>query len=278
MELLSFYYTSIIASILLIIVLGFLGHHLIGRGQSLEVLLLGQEFQTAILFSAFILSVLPHINYNHNGIHLEVVLTLFFTILSHFIFKKIFKNKVYLKTEGVVGFIIVLMGLNQLIILASPLIEMHMVKSYIGDIVTVSKTESFFLIIISLISSFCIIKKKSIFFEDTLEISLFGKLTKKRKSLISFNILTVIMMLFSIHHFGVLFTLGTIILPGLVNSFFKLSTKDIIYQLILSSSSPIFAFAITTYNDQLPTTVVILFIILAINLSYGFIKIKFKKF
>jgi hypothetical protein len=272
MELLDFYLPSIIASIFLLLVLGLLGYHLIARNQSLEVLLLGQEFQTAILVSAFILSVLPHIDYDHHGIHLEIILTLVLAILSHLFFRRVFQFKSHIKTEGVVGYLVFLMGLNQLVILISPLIEMHMVKSYIGDIVTVSKTESYFLIAISLASLVGIIKKSHLIFQDSLDLAIFGKITKKRKNELFFNAVTLCMMLFSIHHFGVLFTLGAILIPGLVNSFFLLTKRDLIFQVMLSSLSPILAFTLTTYNDRLPTTVLILFIVFGSNIIYGFIR------
>ena len=272
MELLSFYFPSIIASILLLLVLGLLGYHLIARNQSLEVLLLGQEFQTAILLSAFFLSILPRISYDHHGVHLEIIITLILAILSHILFRRIFRFKSHIKTEGVVGYLVFLMGLNQLVILISPLIEMHMVKSYIGDIVTVSKSESYFLIGISVVALIGIIKRRKFFFLDSLDISIFGKVTKQRNNKLFFNAVTLCMMLFSIHHFGVLFTLGAILIPGLINSFFLLSKKDLIFQVALSSTSPIFAFILTTYNDRLPTTVLILFIVFGINILYGFIR------
>lgn len=272
MELLSFYLGSIIASILLLIALGLIGYHLIARSQSLEVLLLGQEFQTSILLSAFLVSILPLVHYDHHGIHLEILFTLVVTIISHIIFRRFFINKSYIKTEGVVGYIIFLMGLNQLIILISPLIEMHMVKSFIGDIVTVSKSESYFVVGLSLLCLFLLIKKNKIFYEDSLELALFGKVTKKRKSEFFFNSVTLIMMLFSIHHFGVLFTLGAIMIPGLCNAYFKLSSKDLIGQLLLSCISPLIAFILTTYNDRLPTTVLILFVTFFLNLVFGYIK------
>tara|TARA_Y100000768_G_scaffold275882_1_gene211432 strand:+ start:3137 stop:3433 length:297 start_codon:yes stop_codon:yes gene_type:complete len=60
--------------------------------------------------------------------------------------------------------------------------------------------------------------------------------------------------------------------PSLMNSFFRLPKKDIYVQLILSSFAPILAFILTTYNDRLPTTVLILFIVFFINLGFGIIK------
>lgn len=272
MELLSFYLGSIIASILLLLTLGLIGYHLTARGQSLEVLLVGQEFQTSILLAAFLVSILPHLHYDHHGIHLEILFTLILTILFHVIFKQLFRHRSHIKTEGVVGAIIILMGLNQLVVLISPLIEMHMVKSFIGDIVTVSKAESYFVSILSFIAFITLIKKNNVFYEDSLEISLFGKVTKKRGTEVFFNTITLIMMLFSVHHFGVLFTLGAILIPGLINSYFRLTKKDLFIQLFLGAYSPVLAFILTTYNDRLPTTVLILFIMFGINIVFGFIR------
>lgn len=272
MELLSFYYGSIIASILLLFVLGYLGYHLTARNQSLEVLLLGQEFQTAILLSAFIVSILPYVHYEHHGVHLEIMITLLITILSHIGFRRLFFKRSHIKTEGVVGYIVILMGTNQLVILISPLIEMHMIKSFIGDIVTVGLPESFIVIGFSILALGVIFKRSKIFFQDSLELAVFGKVTKKRGNDLVFNLLTLIMMLFSVHHFGVLFTLGAILIPALINTFFRLSKKDLFLQLTLTCLAPILAFLLTTYNDRLPTTVLILFIVLFINLSIGLLK------
>ncbi|NBW85222.1 MAG: hypothetical protein EBR50_07960, partial [Proteobacteria bacterium] len=128
-----------IAAMGLVFVLGMIGRHLVARNQSMEVMLLGQEFQTSILMAALVFSLVETKEHAEHGIHLEMFLSLIFVLLYHSFYLVIIKKFRQYRVEGAILSIIMLMGFGQFVVLLSPLVEMHMVKSYLGDIVTVSK-------------------------------------------------------------------------------------------------------------------------------------------
>lgn len=274
MEILSFYWSNIIAAIVLVFVLGRIGRHLIGRNQSMEIMLLGQEFQTSILMAALTLSFFESGEHNDHDFHLEVILTLLFVLFYHFIYLGILKKFRAYRVEGAIVLMILLMGFSHFVVLLSPVVEFHMVKSYLGDIVTVSKTESLLITAICIISGFILWKNTKNIETDTFEIALFNKPTKKRKSQLSFAIIILIVMLFSIHLFGSLFTVGSMIIPGFIASIFNISTKKYNMMSLLNSLSVIIAFFFLLRFDRLPTTVLILFFIFIISLIFSILNKK----
>ncbi len=224
MEILNFYWTNILAAIVLVFVLGQIGRHLIGRNQSMEIMLLGQEFQTSILMAALTLSLFETGEHSDHDFHQEVILTLIFVLAYHFVYLGLVKKYRSYRVEGAIVLMIMLMGFSHLVVLLSPVVEFHMVKSYLGDIVTVSKFESLLITVVSITSGFVLWKNNKNIKLDTLEIALFNKATKKRKSSSIFSVLVLLLMLFSIHLFGSLFTVGAMIIPAFISSIFRISS------------------------------------------------------
>ncbi len=275
MEVLAFYWPNLIAGVVLVFVLGVVGQHLVARNQSMEVMLLGQEFQTSILMSALVMSLFESGKHSDHGLHLEMFISLLFVLIYHFTYQLILKRFRNFRIEGAIALILILTGFSHLIVLLSPLVEMHMVKSYLGDIVTVSKIESLAVSVVVIISYFLLRKIEKETFLDTLEMSLFNKTTKKRKSSVLFSAVVLILMLLSIHLFGSLFTVGAIIIPAFLSGVLNVDKKHFMTMTILNSLSVVGAFMFLTIFDRLPTTVFILFFILIVSLVYS---LAFKRF
>lgn len=270
MEILNFYWISIIAAMLLVLVLGHIGRHLIARNQSMEIMLLGQEFQTAILIAAMIIGMFETGGHDDHNIHLESIVSLGIVLLFHFFYFLILKNNRSYRIEGAISFIVLLMGLSHFVVLLSPIVEFHMVKSYLGDIVTVSKSESIVACVVTIICLTWIYRLRKNLNLDTIEISLFNKVTKKRPSQYHFSLIVLIIMLFSIHLFGTLFTVGAMIIPAFISAIARFNQKNFNVIMIFNILSVPFAFYIINYHDRLPTTVVILFLILINQLVGSF--------
>lgn len=275
MEVLAFYWPNLIAGVILVFVLGIVGQHLVARNQSMEVMLLGQEFQTSILMSALVMSMLESGEHSDHGLHLEMIISLGFVILYHLTYQLILKRFRSFKIEGAIALILILTGVSHLIVLLSPLVEMHMVKSYLGDIVTVSKVESLSVSVIVFIAFLFLKKISKETFLDTLEISLFNKTTKKRKQSFIFSAIVLLLMLLSIHLFGSLFTVGTIIIPAFISGILNVDKRHYLMMNVFNSLSVVGAFMFLTIFDRLPTTVFILFFIFLVSLIYS---LAFKRF
>ena len=266
MEILGFYWINILAGMILVFALGMIGRHLVARNQSMEVMLLGQEFQTSLLMAALFIGLFETGDHDHHSFHLETFVSLIFVLLYHFSYLFFLKKYRNFKIEGAIVFIILLMGFSHLVVLMSPVVEFHMVKSFLGDIVTVSQNES---ITVALFSFFSIIILKKIDKNtelDTIEIALFNKTTKKRAHSVFFSILVLLLMLFSIHLFGSLFTIGAMIIPAFISGIFKINHQQFNILTILNSLSVVVAFFFLLFADRLPTTVVIIFLIFMTSL------------
>lgn len=275
MEVLAFYWPNLIAGVILVFVLGIVGQHLVARNQSMEVMLLGQEFQTSILMSALVMSMFESGEHSDHGLHLEMIISLGFVIVYHLTYQLILKRFRSFKIEGAIALILILTGFSHLIVLLSPLVEMHMVKSYLGDIVTVSKVESLSVSVIVFIAFFVLKKISKETFLDTLEISLFNKTTKKRKQSFIFSAIVLLLMLLSIHLFGSLFTVGAIIIPAFISGILNVDKRHYLMMNVFNSLSVVGAFMFLTIFDRLPTTVFILFFIFLVSLIYS---LAFKRF
>ncbi|MGK0367293.1 MAG: ABC-type Mn2+/Zn2+ transport system permease subunit [Thermoproteota archaeon] len=277
MEILNFYWANIMAGIVLVFVLGLIGRHLIARNQSMEVMLLGQEFQTSILIAAIVMGLFESGQHDDHSLHFEAIITLVLVLISHSFYILILKKNRSFRIEGAISYIILLMGLGHIIVLTSPLVEFHMIKSSLGDIVTVSKLESILVTCLGLISSLVIFKIHKNTYLDTLEFALFNKPTKKRKSYFIFSSIVLILMLFSIHLFGSLFTVGSIIIPAFITGILNINNKHYMIITFLNSLSVVGAFAFLLLFDRLPTTVLILFFIFITTLVYSLIANKLNR-
>lgn len=269
MEILSFYWINIIAGCVLVFVLGHIGRHLVARNQSMEVMLLGQEFQTSILMAALIIGIMEAGSHDDHSFHLESFLALAFVLFYHSIYYLILRKYRTFRIEGAISSIILLTGISHMAVLLSPVVEFHMVKSYLGDIVTVSQSESVFVIIMSIICYGIFLKEHKLIMLDTIEIALFNKTTKKRSSKFVFRLLVLLIMLFSIHLFGTLFTVGAMIIPALISGVLNLNKKYFDLMVILNSLSVVGAFLCLLKFDRFPTTVIILFFIFVVSIVFS---------
>lgn len=272
MEVLGFYWANIIAGCILVFVLGHIGRHLIARGQSMEIMLLGQEFQTSILIGAIILFALEKGEHVDHGIHLESIFALVFVLIFHSLYSLLVKKHRSFRVEGAIGSIILLMGLSQLIVLTSPIVEFHMVKSFLGDIVTVSLYESVGVAILSLLIGVIFYRNQAQIMQDTIEIALFNRPTKKRATQLLFNGLVILIMLVSVHLFGSLFTVGVMVIPAFITAIAKVDKNHFNWLSIINGLSVIVAFLLLIEFDRLPTTVAILYLVLANTILFSLVK------
>ncbi len=267
----TFYWPNIIAGILLVFTLGLFGRHLVGRNQSMEIMLLGQEFKTSILIASILATIIESGEHTEHSIHLETIVALLCVAFFHFCYYRLIKKRAY-KIEGAIVFITILIALDHLIVLFSPLVEFHMIKSALGDIVTVSKVESFFVIVSTILIALFYNFRKKEFNKDTLEIALFNKRTKKSNDYYFFNLSVMFLMLVSIHLFGTIFTVGALIIPALITSYFNLSTQKFNALNCLNSLMVIVSFMILTLHDRLPSTVIIIILITITSIAYSFMR------
>lgn len=261
MEVLSFYWTNIIAGCVLVFVLGHVGRHLVARNQSMEIMLLGQEFQTSILMAALLIGMVETGAHDDHSFHFESLVGLIFVLFYHSIYFFVIKKYRTFRIEGAICSILLLMGISHMVVLLSPVVEFHMVKSYLGDIVTVSKSESILVIFASVILFGVFVKFQKNIMLDTIEISIFNAPTKTRDAKKIFGLLVVLLMLFSIHLFGTIFTVGAMIIPALITGILNVHKKQFNTIVIFNSFSVITAFFFLLGFDRFPTTVIILFLI-----------------
>lgn len=278
MEVISFYWPNILAAMVLVVILGRLGIHLVARNQSLEVILLGQSFQSGILVGALVMSYIEKSFHNEHGIHLESIISLIFAAIIHFFYLKLSKNYRTYKTEIALVMFVLLVSFAHFIVSVSPIVEFHMIKAAVGDIVTISRFESFVILLIFILTFFFLQKREAKFFERTIDLALFNKPSNNKKEL-SFTIVVYLIIFLSVHKFGTLFTMAVALIPALSFAMRGIERKYFKNLLLVNCLTVPLSFFLLNYWDRIPTTVIIVFVCLINSSVFYYIKSKvdFKK-
>ena len=256
MEIIQFYLPNILVGAILSIVLSLYGAHVVSRNKTVEVLLLGQSIQVGILIGVILTSVFFSLHQDH-GVHPEMLVSLFFTAIIYAIYQKLTRLKKYAKTPTLVLILTLLMALSYLIVAASPLVESHMVKSYLGDIVTASKFELYAICAFSFCSLFFYWKKKNEIELQSFDMAMFGHLISSSgvSTYWLFNFLVLVLMVSSIHILGIVFTLCMMIFPITIAQFSNFTVSQFIKYIILTSPlSVIVGFILNIQYEHFPTS------------------------
>lgn len=269
MEIISFYFLNILVGALLALVLGLYGSHLVARNKTLEIILLGQSIQVGILIGV-IVSGLVFQGHNDHGIHLEIIISILFTLLLFSFYEKITQTKKQIKTPFLVMLYTLLIAVSYLAISASPLVESHMVKAFLGDIVTASKFELYLILALSIAALFFFLMKKEVLTRQSFDLSSFGHLITNQnlKTYYVFNLMVVALMIYSIHVLGIVFTLVMMILPITLAQFNRLNLKGLYWWIaLITPTSVLLGFTLNIQNDQYPTSPLIAMSLLALALG-----------
>lgn len=250
---------NIFVGAILSIALGLYGAHVVARGKTLEVVLLGQSIQVGILIGVVVISYLFQTHDDHS-FHPEIIVSFFFSVIIYSLYEKLTSRKKHAKTLVLVALYSTLIAGSYLVVAASPLVESHMVKSYLGDIVTASQEELVSVLVLTLASLGYFWKKQKILLKQSFEQALFGHSldsVSARQPFI-FNLIVLGLMLGSVHVLGIIFTLSMMILPVFVFQFgrFKLSQ---LYTLIilLSPLCVVLGFILNIKLESFPTSALI---------------------
>lgn len=261
MEVISFYWPNILAAMVLVLILGRIGTHLVARNQSLEVILLGQSFQSGILVGALFLSWIERSFHSEHGIHLESIISLIFAAIVHYVYLRLSRNFRTYKTEIALVLFVLLVSFAHFIVSISPVIEFHMIKAAVGDIVTISKIESIFILLIFIVTFLYFLKRENQYLDRTIDIALFNKATNNKKEF-SFTIIVYLIIFLSVHHFGTLFTMAVSLIPALSFAMKCVERRLFKYLLMLNLISVPLNFLFLNFWDRIPTTVIIVFVCL----------------
>lgn len=272
MEMLEFYSLSIIVGIFLSCSLGILGIHLVLRHKTLETLMVGQTMQLGVIVGAFIASYLYHeTNSIHEG-HFGIFTSLSISGIIYFFHARGSKRWYQLKTELALLIIVISIALSHILTALNPLIESHFTRSFVGDIVTASKYENYFLIFVGLFCVSYFFHFKGKLFEDSIDFALYGGVIEKRA--LGFEALVFGVMGLSIHVFGLLFTLGTLLLPIILLSLSRrLRYRTVVLLVLLGNSISVFTgFLLNIKYEKLPTSPTIVIVITLIYFLFAFIE------
>jgi zinc transport system permease protein len=269
MEMLEFYALSILVGVVLAVSLGLLGIHLVIRQKSLETLMIGQTMQLGIIVGAFASSILWHeAKIIHEG-HIGVLISLGLAGFIYFLHGHLSKKWYQLKTELALIAIILSIAMTHVLTALNPLIESHFVRSFVGDIVTASQGENYFLIIVGVLSLIYFLGFRRKLFEDSLDLGLYGDLGHKR--VYGFEFVLFLTMGLSIHVFGLMFTLACLLVPTILMSLSKsISYKNLILNIVIGNSLAVMGgFLLNIQFENLPTSpsiVILLSLIFSLRL------------
>jgi ABC-type Mn2+/Zn2+ transport system permease subunit len=271
MEMLKFYFLNIVVGCLMAVTLGHYGIHLVGRRKTLETLMIGQTMQLGIILGAFLTSLFFH---NTGVIHEEHIGLIVSLLLSGFIYfchGQCSKKWYYLKTELSLLVIILSIALSHVLTAVNPLIESHLVRSFVGDIVTASKMENYFILLITFLCGIYFFLNKKRILDESIDYGLYGHILNKKAVLFEFVIFVI--MCLCIHVFGLLFTLGMLLIPIIAFNMignFKYSKMLFVIALI-NILSVCLGFLLNIQFEKLPTSPVIVILLTGL---YGILILK----
>mgnify|MGYP001213610612 CR=1 FL=1 len=268
MDMLSFYWPNLIAGFCLSLALGLIGIHTIARNQALDSFVLGQELQSGIIFSAFLLNVFDmHVDH---GLHSESLISLVIAITLHLSFIWMLKKYNLIRLEVSLVYVFFLIAINNLFMSLNPMIESHMVNSMLGDIVTASKIESILISLFSALFVLFYIKQRKVFLKESIDIALFSE----EKQKISHQIILVLFMSLSVHILGLVFTLSMLLMAPIfmLLTHMKNLNYSIFYVLLFNGLSVLIGFSGLGLNDRIPTSVMIIMVLTMVNLLFFFSK------
>lgn len=274
MEIISFYSLNILVGAFLAVVLGVYGANVVARGKTMEIVLLGQTIQVGILLGVIVNS-LVFLDHDDHGLHLEIIVSVLFTVIVYGIYERLTKSRKFVKTPVLVLIYTVLLAVSYLVVAASPLVESHMVKAFLGDIVTASHTELYIVLVLAILSLIFFGNKRREILIQSFDVSLFGHLvTGKGKNIYwFFNIIILCLMIYSIHVLGIVFTLCMMILPITIAQFSNFSLSAL-YKFIWIASpiSVLIGFIVNIQYEQFPTSSLITLSFLFIGIIVVFVK------
>jgi ABC-type Mn2+/Zn2+ transport system permease subunit len=261
MEMLKFYFLNIIVGCLMAVVLGHYGIHLVGRRKTLETLMIGQTMQLGIIMGAFITSIFFHNTGVVHEEHIGLVVSLLLSGLIYFLHGRLSNKWYYLKTELSLFIIILSIAFSHVLTALNPLIESHLVRSFVGDIVTASEMENYFILFITILCGAYFFFNKKRILDESIDYGLYGFILNKKAVL--FEVVIFVIMCLCIHVFGLLFTLGMLLIPiiafNMVGSFKY--HKMLMTVAFINIVAVISGFSLNIQFENLPTSPTIVIVL-----------------
>lgn len=264
MDVIAFFIPNIIAGMCLMLLLNILGRHIMARDQVMDVMLIGQSVQTGILLGAVIIMEAFRYHDNH-GLHLEVLISLLYSLIIFSLYEKFIHYKSNYRIEMAIFLIVIFMASNHVLVLMSPLVEYHMTKGALGDIVTAKANESYLVASLSMLFIFFYRIKRKQWYQDTFDLALYKKCTQLNNNRKSFLFVLVVTILIGVHLFGIIFTLSALLIPSFMMNVFNYPQQRawVIY-LVCSLCVP-FSFIFLVWLDKIPPTVLISFTVTVVS-------------
>ena len=254
MEILAFYSLSIFVAMIMSIGLGLFGLHLVGRRQSVETLMIGQLMQFGLLIGA-LFKIIFHLNIGdgHDG-HIQMLFSFLISFVFYFLIQKLVKKFEALKNEINLIIIILSISLGQIIMGFVPQIESFYTQSFTGDIVTASHSEAYFLLFGGVLCLIYLLKRSKKIISDTIDYGLYGLHLDIKAPL--FELVLFVLMSLSLHIFGLLFTLGMMLIPAFfINSQVKLHFKtSVLFITFLNLLGVLIGFCFNILSYDFPTS------------------------
>ncbi len=271
MEIVFFYGLNILVGAVLAIVLGLFGAHVVARNKTVEIVLLGQGIQVGILIG-YIVTALYNDNHDDHGLHFEILVSVIFTMILYSIYSFLTRSKGSIKTPVLILGYTLLLATSYLVVAISPLVESHMVKAFLGDIVTASKVELKIILVFSIAAFGFFMGKRKTLRSQSFEISLFDHLQSSEGKCIHylFNTVVMILMIYSIHVLGIVFTLCMMILPITLIQFAKSGINGLFYFILICAPLSVFGgFLLNIKYENMPTSPLIALLFLIFGVSFS---------
>jgi ABC-type Mn2+/Zn2+ transport system permease subunit len=257
---------AIFAAVAMSAALSLVGAQLAARDRAMQTLCVGQGATLGVLLG---LGSLMMAGAPDAIIHIGPLLTaLIFSVVTYVLSNRVTKAHQSSKNSFFCGIFSVLLALGYLICALFPPLENHMTQVFFGDLATLSDKESMVAISFGLATTLFFAYNWRAISYQSFQLTVFGKSFKDYhpRLLKEFDLLTIMVLSFSVQYLGFLFTIAALFLPTVLG---KLSrNKHLAYHLVscgvLATVSSLIGFILSLYFSRLPTVPTII-IVMCVN-------------
>lgn len=255
-ELLQLYALTIVAGIVLAPALAALGCQLAARDRSVQTLCVAQGATLGVLLG---IGLLHYSAVEEVTVHYSTLLSGFLVAsLCFFAADRLVKGRLSSRNSYFTALFVSLLAASSLIAAVFPALESHLAQVFFGDLATLTDRDSAITLAVAIISCSVLLWQWNHMTDDSFTLMILGVPCSERY----FNLLSLLLLCFSVQFVGFLFTAAALFLPTTLLSFRRdvRLRQHLIFCMVGAGTSVLLGFSLSLVYTHLPTVPTIVFV------------------
>ncbi|MCB0417178.1 MAG: metal ABC transporter permease [Bdellovibrionales bacterium] len=257
LELLAIYKYTILAGAVLAPALALLGCQLAARDRAVQTLCVAQGATLGVLFG---IGVLHYSNVPESSVHYSTILSGFLvSILTFYAGNRLVSHRLSSRNSYYTALFVTLLAAASLVSAIFPALETHLAQVFFGDLATLTDRDSAISFAVGCLALVWLVRSWRTMVDDSFSLMILRLPRSER----CFNLLSLLLLCFSVQFVGFLFTAACLFVPttmlGLARSI-RLR-EHLALSAVLASLSVGIGFAFSLWQTHLPTVPTIVFVL-----------------